>query len=256
MVYHPLLVELLHRETARGTPDAVLVAAAHVRAAHYYAAVGDPVPALRHAVASDDDALVAELLVRLGPRLLAAGRPSRRAPCSPDRSRRVADGSPGVSAIDALERQAVGVTSRRCSSLSEQAAGPAEGETGVAQRVAPPGALVRADETRVRVWLTRAGMGDTRGAAVEAERLLVDASAGRGAGALDATRSSALHAELAYARLLLDDTAGASWHATTGRGLGRAVGTPLIEATPSRSTRSSNCSPAASTPRRPMRARR
>jgi hypothetical protein len=228
-VYHPLLIELLHRETARGTPDAVLVAAAHDRAARYYAAVGDPVPALRHAVASDDDALVAELLVRLGPRLLAAGHHPvvRRALQTVPVALRT--GSPGVSAIDALERQAVGDVEAVLCLVAEQGACPAEGET-VEPATAPPAALVRADEIRVRLWLTRAGMGDTRGAAAEAERLLADASAGRGAGALDATRSSALHAELAYARLLLDDTAGASWHAQQAAALGRAVGTPLIEA--------------------------
>ncbi len=72
-VYHPLLLELLHRQTAPGRPGARLAAAAHARAAAHYEATDDPVEALRHAVASRRPALVVELLVRHCPRLLATG---------------------------------------------------------------------------------------------------------------------------------------------------------------------------------------
>ena len=71
--YHPLLQELLRRQTAYDGPDHALAVAAHVRAAGHYAVHG-PIPeAIRHAARAQDDDLLIDLLVAETPALIGAG---------------------------------------------------------------------------------------------------------------------------------------------------------------------------------------
>jgi LuxR family transcriptional regulator, maltose regulon positive regulatory protein len=71
--FHPLLRELLRRQTAIEGPDHALAVAAHVRAARYYAIHG-PVPdSVRHAMAGGYVELLVDLLVEEGPGLITGG---------------------------------------------------------------------------------------------------------------------------------------------------------------------------------------
>lgn len=71
--YHPLLVELLRRQTALEGPDHALAISAHGRAAHHYAVHG-PIPeAIRHAMRARDDELLTRLLIAEAPALIGSG---------------------------------------------------------------------------------------------------------------------------------------------------------------------------------------
>jgi LuxR family transcriptional regulator, maltose regulon positive regulatory protein len=71
--FHPLLRELLRRQTAVDGPDHALAVAAHVRAAHYYAIHGPVLEAIRHAAAIGYAEMLVELLVEEGPGLMSGG---------------------------------------------------------------------------------------------------------------------------------------------------------------------------------------
>jgi LuxR family maltose regulon positive regulatory protein len=70
---HPLLRELLRRQTAIDGPDHALAVAAHLRAAHHYAIHGPVLDAIRHAAAIGYAEMLVELLVEEGPGLISGG---------------------------------------------------------------------------------------------------------------------------------------------------------------------------------------
>jgi DNA-binding CsgD family transcriptional regulator len=100
--YHPLLLELLRRQTALDGPDHALAGAAHARAARHYSVHG-PIPeAVRHAMWARDYELLTGLLIAETPALIGAGHVDllhaalRTLPAS------VAEGHPALLGVTAL----------------------------------------------------------------------------------------------------------------------------------------------------------
>lgn len=71
--YHPLLLELLRRQTALDGPDHELAMAAHARAARHFGVHGPTHEAVRHAMWARDDTLLTRLLIGETPALIGAG---------------------------------------------------------------------------------------------------------------------------------------------------------------------------------------
>ena len=71
--YHPLLLELLRRQTALDGPDHELAMAAHARAARHFAVHGPTSEAVRHAMWARDEELLTRLLIGETPALIGAG---------------------------------------------------------------------------------------------------------------------------------------------------------------------------------------
>lgn len=71
--YHPLLLELLRRQTALDGPDHELAMAAHARAARHFGVHGPMHEAVRHAMWARDDTLLTKLLIGETPALIGAG---------------------------------------------------------------------------------------------------------------------------------------------------------------------------------------
>jgi LuxR family transcriptional regulator, maltose regulon positive regulatory protein len=224
-VYYPLLRELLRQQVAPGLPDGRLVAAAHARAARSYAARDDAIPALQHAVASADSRLIVDLLVRLTPRLLAAGHvaavaraldavpPSLRATSRP------------LVVVSALERRAAGDVEGVLHCLA--ALGPADGAEPDPAVDGVLDAMTRADELSLRLWSRRTGIGPTSGSGEE-ESPETEWSRAEFGAHLDVVRLAGWDNDLAYATLWAGDVGGAVVHARRAAVLGRAAGSGRI----------------------------
>ncbi|MEV1288582.1 LuxR C-terminal-related transcriptional regulator [Micromonospora sp. NPDC049679] len=79
--FHPLLPEVLRAELGRRAPEEI--PRLHRRVAHWYAAQGQPVPALRHALAAGDRDHATALLLRHWPAFALGGGLARPTPAPP-----------------------------------------------------------------------------------------------------------------------------------------------------------------------------
>jgi LuxR family maltose regulon positive regulatory protein len=105
---HPLLRELLRRQTASDGPDRALALAAHHRAAQHYALQGPVADAVLHAAAAGDHQLLIELIVEEGPGLLAGGHDEELAAGLRALPDSVIATHPALLGLMALERSGVG----------------------------------------------------------------------------------------------------------------------------------------------------
>jgi len=188
--FHPLLRELLRRQTAMAGPDHALAVAAHVRAAHYYAMHGPVLDAVRHAAAAGDVELLVELLVEEGPGLMSGGH--QRELCAglrslPDDVIAAHPALLGVMAlshrgprefeiVNRLAEQAI----RAAASLRRDLARP-EGDTSAPMPASADLALV-ADAALLRAWQVRFSWANAWDAVHDARAILGCTNRGTAAG--------------------------------------------------------------------------
>jgi len=188
--FHPLLRELLRRQTAMAGPDHALAVAAHVRAAHYYAMHGPVLDAVRHAAAAGDTELLVELLVEEGPGLMSGGH--QRELCAGLRSLPddVIAAHPALLGVMALSHRGPGEFEivnrlaeqaiRAAASLRRDLARP-EGDTSAPMPASADLALV-ADAALLRAWQVRFSWANAWDAVHEARAILGCTNRGTAAG--------------------------------------------------------------------------
>lgn len=175
---HPLLLEALRRQAAH---DAGRSASdAHVRGAVLARAAGHPDDALRHAVLSGEEELLADLLLDLGPELLAAGQVQ----LVDDGLRHVSQAfrsvHPQLLGIEALCRvqagdvaDALDLGARAEAALAGLAVPLGESRADRADAV---DLRFRADVARLRLWRARMGWGEL-GSAITAATAVLESPA-------------------------------------------------------------------------------
>ena len=188
--FHPLLRELLRRQTAMAGPDHALAVAAHVRAAHYYAMHGPVLDAVRHAAAAGDAELLVELLVEEGPGLMSGGH--QRELCAGLRSLPddVIAAHPALLGVMALSHRGPGEFEivnrlaeqaiRAASSVRRDLARP-EGDTSAPMPASADLALV-ADAALLRAWQVRFSWANAWDAVHDARAILGCTNRGTAAG--------------------------------------------------------------------------
>jgi ATP/maltotriose-dependent transcriptional regulator MalT len=217
---HPLLLEALRRMATVDTSDA------HVRGAAYARAEGNPVAALRHAVLSDDEDLLATLLLDLAPDLLALGRVDT-----------VDDGLRHLSpAYRSAHPLLLGIEAvcRTQSDIGEALSLLAKAETAVAAATAgdrseddPADQQLRADLARLRLWRARIGWADLDLAVVAAREVLDSA----GGASLSATRTCTTLLELGAAEAWQGDLDTALHRTREALVMAQSLGYPRLRVT-------------------------
>jgi DNA-binding CsgD family transcriptional regulator len=105
---HPLLLELLRRQTALDGPDHALAVAAHARAARHFSVHG-PIPeAVRHAMWARDDELLTGLLIGETPALIGAGHVDLLHAALRSLPANAAEGRPALLGVTALAHLGAG----------------------------------------------------------------------------------------------------------------------------------------------------
>ncbi len=208
---HPLLVEALRRQDladARRSNGDV-----HLRGAALARAAGHPADALRHAVLSGEEDLVADLVVDLGPELLATGRTD----AVDDALRHLSPGCraahPHLLGVEALCRMQTG-------EIAEALALGARAEVALAEAGDAADPELRADVARVELWRARRGWTDLD-AAVAGAHAVLEATA---TSPLSIARTSATLLELGEAEAWQGDLDAALRHTRDALVMARSLG--------------------------------
>jgi len=203
---HPVLREHLVGLAGSGSSARRVVTAARTRASDHVARLGRPVAALEQALASQDVDAITDVVVDLGPALVALGRADLLAPARLALPEAARARNPSLLAVEALRLRTAGDVAGALDvarvAVDVAARGPADDV---------PRASLRTDLALLHLWTARHGWVDASSALASTGRLLDDASSGSNAG-LSVARGAALAVELGAVHLWAGDVDAAALH--------------------------------------------